>query len=311
MKQKIDLSVVVPVYNGVPFLAGLCDRVKAVCAVKKLKYEIILVNDCSPDESWEVIRKLAGKNPAVKGVNLSRNFGQHAAITAGLEFVQGAWVVVMDCDLQDRPEEIPAFFEKAAEGYDVVVGRRMSRKDPFLKRMTSKWFYMLFNYLTGQKIDHRVANFGLYARKVIESIKRFAEKDRAFGLMVVQAGFKRAAIDISHGERTEGESGYSFKKRLNMALDLILSHSVRPLRLTVKAGFVIALLSAFSAGFLILKKIITPATISGWTSLIVAVCFFSGLIIATIGMVGLYVGKIFDQVKNRPLYIVDEKTFKD
>ena len=268
-----------------------------------------MVNDASPQNDWEVIKSIASKDNRVKGINLSKNFGQHAAISAGLEYCTGEWIVVMDCDLQDQPEEIIKLYQKSQEGFHVVVGKRMRRKDFFLVKLFSKLFYNLFNYLTEQNLDNRVANFGIYSRKVIDNVKRYKEKDRSFGLLVALVGFSRVEIEVVHAKRAKGASSYNFRKKINLAMDHILSHSNKPLKLAVKIGFLFTTGSIIYGFWLIIAYFVYANVATGWTSLMVSLFFLTGLIIAVVGMVGLYVGKIYDEVKERPLYIIDETTF--
>lgn len=306
------ISIISPVYGRTLDLTSLYERVKNAVTPLDPNFELILVNDASPDDAWVKISSLAVKDPRVRGINLSRNFGQHFAITAGLENARGEWIIVMDCDLQDLPEEIPKMYKVAIEsGYDVVAGRRVVRKDSFGKKLTSKLFYYLFNYLTDQNLTNEVASYGVYSRRVIEAVKSFKEKDRAFGLLVVLAGFKRIEIPIEHGERDAGESAYNFTKRLNMALDLTLSHSSKPLKLCVKAGLIVSLIAILVGCYFVIRSFIVDVTVSGWASLIVSLYFLFGMLMAVIGVVGLYVGKIYQQVKDRPLYFIEQRTFKD
>jgi dolichol-phosphate mannosyltransferase len=272
------------------------------------EFEIILVNDASPENDWEIIKQLAAKDSSVLGINLSRNFGQHCAITAGLDHCNGDWIVVMDGDLQDRPEEIPRLYAKAQEGYDVVVGRRIDRKDSFVVRLTSKLFYVVFNYLTDQKLDNSVANLGIYSKKVISNVRKLKESDRSFGLLVIWAGFSRFELDIDHSHRAAGESSYSFGSRFKMAIDHILSHSNKPLILAIQGGFSISFFALLYALWLIARYFINAHVVDGWTSLMVSLYFLSGLIVVVVGIVGLYVGKIYTEAKNRPLYIVKDTT---
>jgi len=306
MKKNIKISVVIPCYKCADFLVELHRRL--VLCLKQITedYEIIFVNDESPEHDWQIIQELAGKDRRVKGINLSRNFGQHYAITAGLNYCNGDWIVVMDGDLQDQPEEIKKLFEKTYDGYEIVVGKRENRKDSFFVRMTSRFFYIVFNYLTGQEFDNKVANFGIYSKRVIDHVKTLKEADRSFGLLVSLVGFPKSEIDIEHARRTSGESAYSFQSRLNLAFNHILSHSNRPLILAIQVGFVISSLSLLYASWLIIRYFISAHVADGWTSLMVSLFFLSGLIIIVTGMVGLYVGKIYNEVKNRPLYIVKE-----
>ncbi len=308
-KTKNHISVVVPVYGCATCLPSLCQRLKATLQQLTDNYEIILVNDASPDNAWTVIKELAHQDPLIKGVNLSRNFGQHYAITAGLSYADADWVVVMDCDLQDQPEEISKLYRKAQQGYDQVVGVRKNRQDNFMKKFTSWLFYVVFNYLTDKALDNRIANFGIYSHKVIQSILRYPEKDRSFGLLAVLVGFPRAEIEIEHAQRPNGESAYTFGKRLSLALDHILSHSNKPLLLAVKMGFLCSFISSLYALWLIIRYFLWAYITEGWTSVMVSLFFVSGMIISVTGMVGIYIGKIYNEVKQRPLYIVQETTF--
>jgi dolichol-phosphate mannosyltransferase len=304
------ISVVVPVYGCCSSLTELYTRLDVVLSAISVNYEIIMVDDASPDYAWEVIQQLASADARVKGIHLSRNFGQHYAITAGLDYANGDWVVVMDCDLQDVPEEIANLYLKTQEGYDVVVGRRANRQDLFFKKLVSKIFYQVFAYFTGSKIDNRIGNYGIYAQKVIVSIRRFREQNRSFGLFALWVGFKRAEIDVKHAKRTQGQTSYTFKKMLGLALDSIVSHSNKLLRLTVAFGFALSTLSLAYAFWIIISYFMWKTPVVGWTSLIVSLYLTTGLVIGNIGIVGLYVGKIFNEVKKRPLYIIDSTTFE-
>ena len=304
------LSVVTPIYGCCSSLIELYARLDAVLSGISANYEIIMVNDASPDCAWEVIQQLAQKDPRVKGINLSRNFGQHYAITAGLDYAHGDWVVVMDCDLQDVPEEIAKLYHKAQEGYDVVVGRRANRQDVFLKKLASKLFYQVFAYFTGSKVDNRIGNFGIYAQKVTRSIRGLKEQNRSFGLFALWVGFRRIELDIEHARRIQGGSSYTFRKMVSLAMDSIVAHSSKLLRLTVKLGLTLSVLSLGYALWMIVRYFLWAIPVVGWTSLIVSVYFTAGLIIGSIGIIGLYVGKIFDEVKQRPLYIIESTTFE-
>ena len=309
--HAVHISVVTPVYGCAESLPELYDRLVRTLEKISDRFEIIMVNDASPDNAWEVIKELARQDRRVKGINLSRNFGQHRAITAGLDFARGEWVVVMDCDLQDQPEEILKLYAEAQKGHDVVVGRRVVRQDGFFKKTSSALFYRLYNYLTDSDVDKAIGNFGIYSSKVIQSIRRLKEQNRSFGLFVLWAGFDRTEIEINHAPRKTGKSSYSFSKLVNLAIDSIVAHSNKPLQLSVKLGFSLSFLSILYASWLVVKYILWDYHVEGWTSLIVSVYFLAGLIIGSIGMVGLYIGKIFDEVKGRPLYLVRETTFEE
>ncbi len=310
MTNRPHISVVTPVYGKTLDLSGLYSRLVASISPITSDFEIIMVNDSSPDNAWDVIESLHKKDSRVRGVNLSRNFGQHRAITAGLHFVRGDWIVVMDCDLQDRPEEIPNFYAKAKEGYDIVVGKRHNRKDNFFKKQASIFFYRIFNYLTEQRLDNRIANFGLYSAKVIENVRKFKEKDRSFGLLVALVGFKRTAIDVVHDSRSVGESSYSFKKSLELAIGHILAHSNKPLRLFIKLGFMVSTFSFMYIIWLIYRYFVWQVAVEGWTSVMVFMALSMGVMMMMVGIVGLYIGNIYDEVKCRPIFIVQNTTFE-
>lgn len=303
------ISIVSPVYGCKTCLYELYFRLKETLEKITPNFEIILVNDASPDGAWETIVELANKDNRVKGINFSRNFGQHYAITAGIDNCKGEWVIVMDCDLQDQPEEIIKLYNKAREGSQIVFAQRVQRKDRWLKRTWSKLFYSILGYLTNTIQDPAIANFGIYHKNVTDSIRKMGDYHKYFPTMVRWVGFKYTKIQVSHAIRDNGQSSYSFKKSIRLAVDIILSFSDKPLRLTVKFGFLISCLAtAFAIYNLILffdNKILVP----GYTSLIISVWFLSGLTIMVLGVVGLYIGKTFDKVKGRPSYIIMDKTF--
>jgi dolichol-phosphate mannosyltransferase len=309
IKNQPLISVVSPVYKAEKIIPKLVNRTVQELEKITAHFEIILVEDCGPDDSWKVIQRCAKDDPRIKGIKLSRNFGQHYAITAGLDFASGEWIVVMDCDLQDRPEEIPALFAKAKEGFDIVLARREARKDGFFKKLFSKLFHQTLTFLTGTKLDNRVANFGIYHRKVIEATKKMRESIRFFPTMVKWVGFRSVSIPVKHASREEGKTSYNLKRLLNLSLDIILAYSDKPLRIAVQTGFIMSFISLLFAVYNLFRALTFGFAVSGYASLITSIWFLSGLIIAFIGIVGLYVGKTFEGVKNRPLYIVDEKTF--
>lgn len=298
------VSIVSPVYRGEKMVAELVRRnVESVSTITD-DYEIILVNDASPDNSWEEIVKQCAANPKVKGINLSRNFGQHYAITAGLRYAKGNWVVVMDCDLQDRPEEIPNLYRKAMEGFDIVYARRATRKDGFFKKMSSVLFHWAYKWLSGLKSDATIANFGIYRQCVIKEYNKMPERARAFPTLVNYLGFKDTAIDVEHAQRAEGKSSYSLYKLLKLSFDVIVSNSNKPLRLAVGLGFGMAAISFLLAMYNVIAKWIGVIRVPGYTTTVFSIWFVGGLLLFVMGILGLYIGKIFDQVKGRQLFIV-------
>lgn len=302
------ISVVSPIYCAEKILPELIRRIDESISKITSNYEIILVDDCGPDKSWEVIEQIALTNLRVKGYKLSRNFGQHYAITAGLDQANGEWVVVMDCDLQDQPEEVEKLYLKAKEGFDIVLARRYLRQDNFFKKLFSKIFYRTLGYLTGSEQDETVANFGIYNKKVITSIVNMRESIRFFPSMVKWVGFNSTKLNIEHSSREEGKSSYNFKRLISLALDIILAFSDKPLRLVVKSGVIISGISVLFSLYTIYKWFNREIIELGYTSLIISLWLLSGFIISTLGIVGLYVGKIFEGVKNRPIYIINKKT---
>ena len=302
------ISIVSPVYNAENIIPELVQRIINSVTKITLDYEIILVEDGGPDNSWEVIEQVAKLNPKIKGIKLSRNFGQHYAITAGLDKCKGDWIVVMDCDLQDRPEEIGLLYSKANEGFDVVLARRDQRKDNFFKKNMSAIFYRTLGYLTGSEQDETVANFGIYSSKVITEISRMRESIRYFPTMVKWVGFKTAKVNVQHDVRIEGKSNYNLRKLLRLALDIILAFSDKPIRLVVKFGLWITTFSLIFASYIIFKWMNGDISVIGYTSLIISIWFLSGIIISILGIIGLYIGKTFEGVKNRPIYVIETLT---
>lgn len=304
--MKMDISVVVPVYGCKAALPELHNRLTAVLRDMTSEYEIILVNDACPQGSWTAIEEICRQDSHVVGLELSRNFGQLQATAAGLDYSTGDWVVVMDCDLQDRPEEIPRLYAKAQEGYDVVFARRKERKDSKLKVFVSECFYKVYSFATGQPYDGSLCNFSISNRNVINHYCKMREWHRGFVMYIQWMGFREAVLDVEHQERFAGESGYNFKKRMRMAVDLLTSQSDKLLQLTVKAGLAISAISALAI-LILLIQFFTVHMQPGWTSIIAAVFLMGGLTIASVGIVGIYVGNIFMEVKHRPLYIVRQQ----
>lgn len=303
----INLSIISPVYHGEKTISDLCKRIQTCIAGLKLTFEIILVNDAGPDDSWNKIAELAKQDKTIKGINLSRNFGQHYAITAGLDHAIGEWVVVMDCDLQDRPEEIHKLYEKAQEGFEIVLASRLNRSDSWSKKAFSFLFYKILSWLTGINYDHSIANFGLYHRKVIDAILEMGDSIRYFPTMVAWVGFRRTTVEVQHDSRIHGKTSYNLKKLLHLAMDIVLSFSEKPIRLAIKAGLITSAISFLAAIYTLGRALYGKIEVPGYASLIISIWFFSGLIISITGVVGLYVGKTFQAVKNRPIYIASEK----
>lgn len=302
--------MVVPVYKAENSLDELYSRLKKSLEEISIDFEILLVEDCGGDRSWQIIERLAEADPRVRGIQLSRNFGQHYGITAGLDACRGKWVVVMDCDLQDRPEEIPRLYAKAQDGYDIVLALRGKRNDPPLKRVTSWLFYKIFSYLADFDYNGDSGNFRIISRKVVDNVCQMREQLRFFGALVHWTGFTSTGIEIEHAERFDGKSTYTFSKLWNLAMETIIAYSDKPLRLAVKLGFTMALLSFLYGAYLLSTTLIHGAVVQGWTSLMVSIFFIGGVTISIQGIVGIYIGKTFDETKKRPLYIIGQKTYE-
>jgi dolichol-phosphate mannosyltransferase len=304
--KSTHLSVVVPSYRGKAILPLLYERTRKALDSWCPDWELILINDASPDNDWEIIKKLALNDKRVKGIDFSRNFGQHYAITAGIEKASGEWIVVMDCDLQDQPEEIEHLYNKAQEGFDIVLARRKERQDNFVKRLFSNMFYNVLGYLTGTEQDSAVGNFGIYHCRVIQAILSMGDSMRYFPTMVRWVGFRLTKLDVVHAERAIGKTSYNFHRLVNLALDVMLAFSDRPLKLVVKTGFWISFFAVLFAFYNFIRYFAGDIKIEGWTSLIISLWFLSGLIVFVLGIIGLYVGKTFEKVKERPRYIIRE-----
>jgi dolichol-phosphate mannosyltransferase len=301
------LSIVSAVYQAEALVDELVSRLKSNISPITEKFEIILVEDGSPDGSWKKIEENCKKDPRVRGIKLSRNFGQHFAITAGLGEASGEWIVVMDCDLQDRPEEIEKLLRAAENGYEIVLASRTARTDGLIKCFFSRFFYRILSFLSGTRYDSTVANFGVYHQRVIESILKMPERIRFFPAMVNWVGYTKTMVPVEHAIRPEGKSSYTFTKQLKLAVDIMLAYSDRPLRLIIALGLMISFLAFVLGGIIFYRYLKGQINVVGYASLITSICFFSGIIVSVLGVIGLYIGKIFDGIKNRPSYLVTKK----
>ena len=298
------LSVVIPVFNESSLVQELISRVKSNAILITEDFELIIVDDGSMDNTWELIEIEANRENRVKGIKLSRNFGHHYAITAGLHSATGDWVVVMDGDLQDRPEVIPELYKKAVSGFDVVFVSRQNRPEKLYYRLAQKLFYWLLRSLSGINFDSRQANYSIINKKVVEAFKNFSEHARFYGSTIKWLGFKRSFIMADHGIRHSGKPSYTFRKRIKLAADVILAFSERPLRFAIGFGLTMSL-SAIIISFWIFWRTLKFEVVDlGFSSILVAILFVGGSILIVLGILGIYLGRVFNQVKNRPLYII-------
>ncbi len=302
------LSVVVPIFREELVLPELYRRLSASLSRISTDFEIILVSDGGRDRSWDIIRELSAADPRVKGVKFTRNFGQHLAISAGLDVCDGDWVVVMDGDLQDRPEVIPELYAKAQQGYEVVFVARVDRPESVVYRLAARTFYKIFKLLANTEYDPAHGNFSIISRKVVEHYRMMGESLRFYGGILDWLGFQRASIEAEHGTRFAGSPGYSLRKRLVLAYHIILAHSDRPLHLSILFGLLISAWSGVTGIWMVMRYLfVQEYSVQGWTSLIVSTFFIGGIILMVLGVMGVYIGKIFSEIKRRPLYVVEDE----
>ena len=300
------ISFVSPVYQSEKTLEQLIMEVEKVMLIIDELYEVILVDDRSRDNSWEVMKRISSNKHHVKSVRLSRNFGQHPAIMAGLTLAKGEWIVVMDCDLQDQPREVLKLYNKALDGFDAVLAKRKIRQDNYLKKLSSFLFSKIYGFFTDTQYDNEVANFGIYNKKVVEAILSISDKIKFFHLFVKLVGFNVTHVGVEHACRTEGKSSYNFTRLTSLAFNTIISFSNKPLKLFVKFGIGISTISFLFGTYNLFLAFTGQIEVMGYSSIIISIWFLSGIIITITGICGIYIGKIFDQTKDRPAFIIDE-----
>lgn len=303
-----DYSIVIPVYKAEGCLEELYRRIAATMAGAKLSYEVIFVEDCGGDASWQKIVKIAEKDSAVTGLKLSRNFGQHHAITAGLDAAIGNRVIIMDCDLQDRPEDIPVLCTKADEGYDVVVACWKARNDQMWKKVLSIGFYKTFSWMSGYTYDPGTRAFRLLSRKAAESLKSMREQMRSLAPLNTWIGFDTAAVYLEPGRRLEGKSSYHPLRLLRLATTNIVAFSDKPLKFSIWLGFGVSLFAFLYGVFSWIRAAATGSELSEFSALAASIYFIGGVLLAFMGVQGVYIARIFDETKRRPLYIVAKTT---
>lgn len=301
------ISIVSPVYLGEKIVPELVKQIANSVSKITSNYEIILVEDGSPDNSWLAIEKECANNTKVVGVKLSRNFGQHFAITAGLAESKGDYVVVMDCDLQDNPKYIADLYAKSQMGFEIVYTKKEKRKHSFFKNITASLFFRLFNYLSeNQEATSAVGSYSLLSRKVVNAFLSVKDTHRHYLMVLRMLGFSFSEIEILHEERFEGKSSYTLSKLIKHAIDGITSQSVKLLRIAISIGFTFCIISLLYA-FILLLNYFKHGALPGYTSTTVLILFSTGLILLSVGIAGIYIGKIFEQSKNRPLYFIDKR----
>lgn len=307
MSSNQLISIVSPVYMAQNIVDELVKRMEENIIKISNSYEIILVEDGSPDNSWLKIEEVCKRNKNVKGIKLSRNFGQHYAITAGLQESKGNFVIVMDCDLQDNPKYIPDLYNKVIDGNDIVFTSKKIREHSFFKNLTAKIFFQIFNYLSeNQSATADVGAYSILSRKAVDAFCKINDAHRHYLLILRILGFKSAHLEIEHEKRFEGKSSYSFSKLVKHAINGIASQSDKLLRLSIGVGLFV-FVAAFVWACILVSLYFVRGAFPGYTSLMVMLLLSTGMILMSIGIVGIYIGKIFDQTKNRPLYFIDKK----
>jgi dolichol-phosphate mannosyltransferase len=302
--QSCDISVVVPVYGCKDCLNRLVERASTTLSHMRLSFEIILVDDCSPDGSWSEILRLIETTSGIRGIRLSRNFGQHAAITAGIASSRGDWIAVMDCDLQDPPELLAELYARAQLGAEVVVARRRTRMEAWHRRLVSRVYFAILRRL-GNVIDGTDGALSLMSRNVANAYLTIRDHDRHHAMLLRWLGFRQETIVYDQAPRFDGSSSYSFGALIESAIQGILFHSTKLLRLLIYGGLAMAFTGLMMVPALIALHFMVEQP-TGWTSLAVLLLVIGGGIIISVGTVGLYVGRIFDQIRGRPMYIIAE-----
>lgn len=306
--RAVHLSVVSPVYQAEDCVEELHRRLVAVLEPITPDFEIILVDDRSRDGSWAKIRDLASRDPRVRGMRLTRNFGQHQAVAAGVDASRGRWVVVMDCDLQDRPEDILALYRRATEDdCDCVMARRTVRHDNWFRRVASRLFFRIFGHLADlPEYDGSVSNFSIISRRVAVQLGGLQESARFYPGLLFWLGWPSAFVDVTHASRHSGQTTYSPVRLLRHAARIILAHSSRPLYYTALLGLLLALSSVAVGLFYLAWAFIFGIGVQGWATLVISIYLSTGMIIFSLGIAGLYIARIHTESKKRPLYVVQE-----
>jgi len=304
--ERVVCSVVVPMYNEEEVILETYRRLTSVMKGIGESYEIIMVNDGSRDKTGEIISQLCKQDKNLKMVDFARNFGHQIAITAGMDYAAGDCIVIIDGDLQDPPELIPEMIRLWREGYDVVYGKRVSRRgETFFKKFTAKCFYRILRALTDVDIPVDTGDFRLIDRKVCEALKQLPERNRYVRGLMSWVGFKQTALEFERAERFAGETKYPLKKMIKLAMDGIISFSFKPLKFATYIGSFLSMVSFIYLIVVLVQRIFWPhSTQSGWASLIAVSLFFNGIILLMLGIIGEYIGRIYDEAKGRPLYIV-------
>ena len=305
-----SISIISPVYKADDCILELYNRLVSNAEKITEDFEIILVEDGGSDNSWEIIKQISVSDARVKGIKLSRNFGVHHAITAGLDIANGDWTFVIECDLQSPPEKMLDLYKKALEGYDVVIAKFVKRADNIFRRISSRIFWKSMSFLSGMRLDPQYGIYRIMSKRIVEDFRLFSEQERHFKAIIEWIGVNYETVEMVREKRYAGESAFTFPKLIHATFSYIVAYSSKPLMIFVGFGTLSAF-GAFIAGMAILfsKLFYGSDWPSGWTSLILSIYFIGGIIITNLGVIGYYVGRNYDESKKRPLYFISEKTF--
>ena len=305
-----SISIISPVYKADDCILELYDRLVSNAEKITENFEIILVEDGGDDNSWEIIKQISVSDARVKGIKLSRNFGVHHAITAGLDIASGDWTFVIECDLQSPPEKMLDLYKKALEGYDVVIAKFVKRADNIFRRISSRVFWKSMSFLSGMRLDPQYGVYRIMSRRIVEDFRLFSEQERHFKAIIEWIGINYETVEMVREKRYAGESAFTFPKLIHATFSYIVAYSSKPLMIFVGIGILSAFGSFITSMVILFSKLFYGSDWpSGWTSLILSIYFIGGIIIINLGVIGYYVGRNYDESKKRPLYFISEKTF--
>lgn len=316
MYNTPNFSIVIPIYNEEENIKELYSRLTSImnklCNSENMstdRYEIIMVDDGSTDNTWKVIKELHKVDPLVKGISLSKNFGQHVAITAGLDNAKGEVTILIDGDLQDPPEEIPRLYRKFTEGYDIVYGIRKERKDKITNKITSFIFWYILRRLSGVDMPRSQTMLRILSRRMVNVLKDMREYARFIHGMMAWAGFDVASVEVEHGQRLKGKSKYNIPRMFKLAFHAVTSFSTVPLKLAIYIGLISSFISLIVGLYFIYRKLFYNIPVLGYASIIVSLFFIGGIQLLMLGIFGEYLGRTYQEVQRRPLYILKEYIF--
>lgn len=307
----MKLSIIIPIYNEQGNIDRLINRLKGVVSLLNIECEYIFINDGSKDDSINIIKNLAKIDSSVKFINFSRNFGHQIAVTAGLDKSKGDRIVIIDADLQDPPELIIEMFKKMDDGYEVVYAKRKARKgESWMKKITARMFYRILKAITSVNIPVDTGDFRIVDRKIVDVLKQMPEQQKFLRGQISWIGFNQTYVEYERDERNAGETGYTYKKMIRLALDGITSFSNFPLKFASICGFVVSGIAFLVGLYALYSRFISGDYVEGWTSIIISVLFLGGIQLISIGIIGEYISRLSSNVRNRPLYIINDSNIE-